>query len=161
MSVGETYLQVHGRVGTEVEFKESASGIAMASFRLATTPRKFNRADQRWEDKPTAWFTVECWRHLAGNVKASLQIGQPVYVTGRLKTKEWTDDQGVRQSRSGYIDAQSVGHDLSWGTATFRRNERPERQVESSADDEMDQLSQSVESVPSETYEEFEEAKAA
>jgi len=145
MSVGETYLQVHGRVGTDVEFKESTSGIAMASFRLGTTPRKFNRAEQRWEDKPTAWFTVECWRQLAENVKASLERGQPVFVTGRLKTKEWIDENGEKQTRMGYIDAQSVGHDLSWGTAVWRRNERPLRQQADSANDEMDELSDTVE----------------
>jgi single-strand DNA-binding protein len=145
MSVGETYLQIHGRVGTDVEYKESTSGIPMASFRLATTPRKFNRADQRWEDKPTAWFTVECWRQLAQNVYESLQKGQPVFVTGRLKTREWVDENHERQTRSNTIDAQSVGHDLSWGTTQFTRNERQPRQADS-AGDEMDELSATVES---------------
>jgi single-strand DNA-binding protein len=145
MSVGETYLQIHGRVGTDVEFKESTSGIPMASFRLATTPRRFNKADQRWEDKPTAWFTVECWRQLAVNVNESLQKGQPVFVSGRLKTREWVDEHNERQTRSNTIDAQSVGHDLSWGTTLFTRNERQPRQQADSAHDEMDELSATVE----------------
>lgn len=144
MSVGETYLQIHGRVGSDVEFKELTSGIPMASFRLATTPRKFNRADQRWEDKPTAWFTVECWRQLAQNVNESLQKGQPVFVTGRLKTREWVNAHNERQTRTNTIDAQSVGHDLCWGSTQFTRNERQPRQADT-AHDEMDELSASVE----------------
>jgi single-strand DNA-binding protein len=146
MSVNETYLQVHGRVGTDVTYKESVSGIPMASFRLGSTPRRFNRAEQRWEDRPTAWFTVECWRGLAQNVNASVSKGQPVFVTGRLKTKEWTDEDGTTHSRSSYIDAQSVGHDLNWGTATFQKTERVVGQQQStSIDQEMNALSDSLE----------------
>jgi single-strand DNA-binding protein len=146
MSVNETYLQVHGRVGTDVTYKESQTGIPMASFRLGTTPRKYNRTEQRWEDKATAWFTVECWRGLAQNVQASVQKGQAVFVTGRLKTREWVDESGEKHSRSTYIDAQSVGHDLNWGTATFRKNERSATQQQSeSVDDEMDALSERLE----------------
>lgn len=145
MSINETYLQMRGRVGTDVTYKESATGIPMASFRLGSTPRKFNRTEQRWEDKPTAWFTVECWRSLAQNVKASVEKGQPVYVTGRLKTKEWTDDSGEKHSRSTYIDAQSVGHDLNWGTAMYHKNERPAGQQQTgSIEDEMNALSESL-----------------
>lgn len=145
MSVGEIYLDVQGRVGGEVKFKTSTSGVAMASFRLASTPRFFNRAEGGWSDRPTTWFTVECWRGLAENVMASLANGQPVLVSGRLKTTEWVDKDGQTQSRS-VIDAYSVGHDLSRGTAAFRKNPPKTGQQPDSLRDEMRELVDDVES---------------
>jgi single-strand DNA-binding protein len=144
MSVGEIYLDVQGRVGGEVKFKTSTSGVAMASFRLASTPRFFNRAEGGWSDRPTTWFTVECWRGLAENVNESLVSGQPVLVTGRLKTTEWVDKEGQTQSRS-VIDAYSVGHDLSRGTAIFHKSPPKTNQQPDSLRDEMRELVDDVE----------------
>jgi single-strand DNA-binding protein len=146
MSVGETYVTVQGRVGSDVQFKEAAgSKVALASFRLGSTPRYYDRGEGHWADRPTTWFTVECWRTLAENVKGSLERGQPVMVTGRLKTTEWVD-QGVPRSRT-VLDAFSVGHDLTRGTAAFRKNPPQERALASvvSADEEMRGLSDLVE----------------
>jgi single-strand DNA-binding protein len=145
MSVGEINLDVQGRVGGEVKFKTSTSGIAMASFRLAATPRYYNRAEGGWTDRPTTWFTVECWRGLAENVQASLSVGQPVLVTGRLKTTEWLDNTGENHSRT-VLDAFSVGHDLSRGTAQFRKNPPKVAQQADSLRDEMRELVDDVES---------------
>ncbi|GAA1625318.1 single-stranded DNA-binding protein [Kribbella alba] len=140
MSVGETYLTVQGRVGGDVKFKEVSGKVALASFRLGTTPRQFDRATGGWTDRPTAWFTVECWRTLAENVNDSLRRGQPVVVTGRLKTTEWVEE-GEKKSRT-VIDAFSVGHDLARGTTTFTKNPpRPQSVDGTSLDDEMRELS--------------------
>ena len=144
MSVGEIYVDVQGRVGGEVKFKHSSSGVAMASFRLASTPRFFSRADG-WSDKPTTWFTVECWRTLAENVMASVGTGQPVLVSGRLKTTEWVDDNGEQHSKT-VIDAFAVGHDLNKGTAQFRKNPPRANQQPESLRDEMRELSDDAES---------------
>ncbi|HEU4948818.1 MAG TPA: single-stranded DNA-binding protein [Kribbella sp.] len=146
MSVGETYVTVQGRVGSDVEYKDAtATKVALASFRLGSTPRYYDRGEGGWMDRPTTWFTVECWRSLAENVKSSLERGQPVMVTGRLKTTEWVDDQGVRQSRT-VLDAFSVGHDLTRGTAVYRRNAPAQQsQASSSLDEEMRRLSDTVE----------------
>jgi single-strand DNA-binding protein len=145
MSVGEIYVDVQGRVGGEVKFKHSTSGVAMASFRLASTPRFYSRADGGWSDKPTTWFTVECWRTLAENVMASIGSGQPVLVTGRLKTTEWVDENGEQRSKT-VIDAFSVGHDLNRGTAQFRKNPPRANQLPDTLRDEMRELSDVAES---------------
>jgi single-strand DNA-binding protein len=145
MSVGEIYVDVQGRVGGEVKFKHSTSGVAMASFRLASTPRFYNRAEGAWTDKPTTWFTVECWRTLAENVMASLGNGQPVLVGGRLKTTEWVDANGEQHSKT-VIEAFSVGHDLNRGTAHFRKNSPRANQQPDTLRDEMRELSDDAES---------------
>lgn len=121
MSVGETYLTVLGWVGSEVQFKEVRGQTARASFRVGSTPRYQNRAQGTWVDRPTTWFNVECWRGLAQNVFDSVRIGQPIVVTGRLRTHEWTDASGEHCSRV-VLEAFSVGHDLTRGTTAFTKN---------------------------------------
>jgi single-strand DNA-binding protein len=121
MSVGETYVTVQGWVGGDVQFKEVTGGVALASFRLGSTPRQYDRAKGTWVDRPTTWYTVECWRTLAQNVFDSVYRGQPVVVSGRLKTTEWTEEGGETRQRT-VLDAFSVGHDLTRGTTKFAKN---------------------------------------
>ena len=121
MSFGETYVTVLGRLGSDVQFKEVHGRDARASFRLASTPRRYNRGEGSYADLPTTWYQVECWRGLAQNVFDSLQIGQPIVVHGRLRTHEWIDQAGEQHSRV-VLEAFSVGHDLNRGTTTFAKN---------------------------------------
>jgi single-strand DNA-binding protein len=120
MSLGETYVTVLGWVGSEPDFKQIGGQSARVTFRLGSTPRQYNRKLDTYVDKPTTWFSVECWRHLAQNAFESVHIGQPILVTGQLRTHEWTDDAGERRSRV-VLEAFSLGHDLTRGTTTFTK----------------------------------------
>jgi single-strand DNA-binding protein len=111
----DAYVQLTGNVGGAVEFRNNT--VPVASFRLAHTPRV--RRNGEWGDAPTTWITVTCFRALAENVTASLHKGQPVLVAGRLRTNVWTKD-GVTYERLT-LEASTVGHDLTRGTATFFR----------------------------------------
>ena len=119
MSLGETYVTVLGWVGSDPDFKEIGQ-VPHATFRMGSTPRQFDRVLNTYVDKPTTWFSVECWRGLAQNAFESVRIGQPVIVTGRLRTHVWTDDAGESRSRV-VLEAFSVGHDLTRGTTTFTK----------------------------------------
>lgn len=120
MSLGDTYLTVVGWIGSDPDFKEIRQ-IPQATFRVGSTPRQFNKTLNGYVNKPTTWYSVECWRGLAQNVFESVHVGQPVIVTGRLRTHEWADDNGELHSRV-VLEAFSVGHDLNRGTATFAKN---------------------------------------
>ncbi|WP_165949153.1 single-stranded DNA-binding protein [Kribbella turkmenica] len=120
MSLGETYVTVQGWVGSEPDFKEVGGNTPRATFRIGSTPRQFDRNTGLYVDKPTTWFNVECWRVLAQNAFESVHVGQPVIVTGRLRTHEWTDEAGESRSRV-VLEAFSLGHDLTRGTATFTK----------------------------------------
>jgi single-strand DNA-binding protein len=120
MSLGDTYLTVLGWVGSDPDFKEVRQ-TPQTTFRLGSTPRQFDRSLNRYIDKPTTWFTVQCWRGLAQNAFESIRIGQPIIVTGRLRTHAWTDDAGEQHSRV-ILEAFSLGHDLNRGTANFAKN---------------------------------------
>ena len=101
--------------------------VAYTSFRLATTPRYFDRGRGVWAEGRTEWLTVKVFRDAALTVASSVQKGQPVGVHGRLKTEEWVGESGPR---SGLVlEATALGHDLTRGRASFvrvtRRAEEP------------------------------------
>jgi single-strand DNA-binding protein len=70
-------------------------------------------------DNGTNWYTVTAFRQLALNTNSSLRKGERVVVSGRLRMRDWT--AGERAGTSIEIDADAIGHDLSWGTASFTR----------------------------------------
>jgi single-strand DNA-binding protein len=124
--MNETLVTVVGNVATQPEMKKTSSGAAAARFRLATTARRWDRERGAWTDGHTSFYTVWAWRVLAENLMASVGIGEPLVVQGRLRVREETDADGRRWT-SAEIDAVAVGHDLTRGTSAFRRvTARPE-----------------------------------
>ncbi|MFI8896390.1 single-stranded DNA-binding protein [Streptomyces paradoxus] len=116
--MNETMVCAVGRVATQPVYREMASGPS-ARFRLAVTARYWDREKNTWTDGHTNFFTVWANRQLATNTAASLTVGEPVIVQGRLKVR--TDVREGQSWTSADIDAVSIGHDLAWGTSAFRR----------------------------------------
>lgn len=112
-------ITVRGFVATEPKSSTTPGGVATATFRLGSTERRFDRATNAWIDGSTNWFRVQGYRQLAGNIGCSVKKGQKVIVVGRLKLRSWEHDGRIYHSAE--IDADSVGHDLTWGSANFIR----------------------------------------
>ncbi|MFK0098979.1 single-stranded DNA-binding protein [Streptomyces sp. NPDC091040] len=121
--MNETLVTLVGNAATAVEFRETASG-GMARFRFAVTPRRWDRAKEVWADGHTSFYTVWAWRALAQNLTGSVAVGEPLVVHGRLKVRE-EELEGQRRTFVD-IEAVAVGHDLTRGTAAFRRVVRGE-----------------------------------
>ncbi|MGW5618847.1 single-stranded DNA-binding protein [Streptomyces sp. NPDC003877] len=121
--MNETMVCAVGRVATQPVYREMASGPS-ARFRLAVTARYWDREKNTWTDGHTNFFTVWANRQLATNTAASLTVGEPVIVQGRLKVR--TDVREGQSWTSADIDAVAIGHDLAWGTSAFRRGGRQE-----------------------------------
>ena len=115
----EALVQMTGHVGTEVDIRGNGS---VTAFRLACTPRVRGK-DGEYSDGNTTWIDVTCFRSLAAHVAVSVRKGDPVIVIGKLRTSVWTKD-GQTRERLG-LEAETVGHDLSRGTAIFRKSTRP------------------------------------
>lgn len=115
----DTVVTVTGNVGSDVRQVLTPQGAALASFRLASTPRRQDRATGAWVDGPTTWYRVTTWRSLAENVSSSVVKGDPVLVHGRLRSTPWEKDG--RSGESLDIDAITVGPDLSRGRTVFHR----------------------------------------
>jgi single-strand DNA-binding protein len=113
-------------VGSLIETPEprtTTSGLTVTSFRLACTPRRFDRAQTRWVDCPTVFITVTCWRQLAENVVGSLRRGDRVLVAGRLRQRVYQQEDGTRRA-SIEIDADAIGPDLGRHAVHVRRPAR-------------------------------------
>jgi single-strand DNA-binding protein len=121
--MNETVICAVGNVATQPVHREDERGH-LARFRLAATPRYWDREKAMWVDGHTNFFTVWTRRSLAANVAASLSVGDPVVVHGRLKVRTETRDGQTRTDAD--IEAAAVGHDLARGTSAFRRTTRGE-----------------------------------
>jgi single-strand DNA-binding protein len=113
-------ITVTGLVATTPRHIVTGDGLRITTFRLASTQRKFDRNEQKWVDADTNWFTITSFRQLATNVVGSVQKGQRIVVTGRLRVRDWATED--KKGTNVEIDAEALGHDLSWGTATFTRS---------------------------------------
>ena len=103
----------------------TASGTSVCGFRLATTPRRFDRATGRWVGGATLFLRVSCWRQLAENVTASLSRGDRALVVGRLRQHSYLTQQGERRV-SYEIDAEAVAAELAWYPVRVQRPARSE-----------------------------------
>lgn len=112
-------ITVRGFVATEPKSSTTPGGVATANFRLGCTERRYDRATNTWIDGNINWFTVQGYRQLAGNIGCSIKKGQRVIVVGRLKMRSWENDGRIYHVAE--IDAESVGHDLMWGSANYIR----------------------------------------
>lgn len=121
----DTYVTVVGNAASEVRVQTTQSGVSLARFRMAVSPRRLDRGTGQWISGDASFYTVACWRGLAENVTSSVDKGDPLVVTGRLKVREW--EREGRWWTVTEIDAMSVGHDLARGVSEFTRGGRQGR----------------------------------
>jgi single-strand DNA-binding protein len=113
---GETVITVVGNLVDDPELRFTPSGAAVAKFRVASTPRTFDRQTNEWKDGESLFLTCSVWRQAAENVAESLQRGMRVIVQGRLKQRSYEDREGVK--RTVYeLDVEEVGASLKSATA--------------------------------------------
>lgn len=130
----DPYLTIVGNVATAPRESTTKNGEPFVTFRLAANNRHFDPRERRYVDGPTSFYTIACWREwMVNNVIASVKVGDPVIVRGRIQMRSWTTGDDVAQV-SPEITCYSLGHDLSKGTATFTRSTPPER-PQAEADD--------------------------
>lgn len=112
-------ITVIGAVGSDPRVHTTSQGLTITSFRLASTRRIFDRVKGAWEDGDTNWYTVSTFRQLAKNAAVSVRRGDRVVVHGRLRLRAW--ESGEKSGTAIEIDAESVGHDLTWGTTSLTK----------------------------------------
>lgn len=96
------------------------NGSTTVKVRIAVTGRYFNTAAQDFSDRKTEFITIFARRNLGQNLLRSVRKGQPLVVTGRLSTSEWSGEDGVLR-HSVNLQAEAVGHDLTYGTTAFSK----------------------------------------
>ncbi|GGJ93512.1 hypothetical protein GCM10010123_24200 [Pilimelia anulata] len=118
----DTYVTIRGNVLAAPTWRRTQRTQSLvANFKVASTARRFDRDTGAWVDGDSLRVRVNCWRRLAEGVAASVMVGDPVVVVGRLYTRDWTDTEGA--NRTTYeVEAVAVGHDLSRGRGRFTRH---------------------------------------
>lgn len=120
---GETVITVAGNLVDDPELRFTPAGAAVAKFRIASTPRTFDKQTNQWRDGEALFLTCSVWRHVAENVAESLTRGTRVIVQGRLKQRNYEDRDGVK--RTAYeLDVEEVGPSLRSATARVTKANR-------------------------------------
>ncbi len=120
---GETVVTLVGNLVDDPELRFTPSGAAVANFRVASTPRTYDRQSGEWKDGESLFLSCSVWRQAAENVAESLQRGMRVIVQGRLKSRSYDDREG--QKRTVFeIDVDEVGPSLRSATAKVTRASR-------------------------------------
>lgn len=128
-------ITVAGLVATTPRHLVTQDGLPITSFRLASSHRKFDKNQNKWIDGETNWFTVTAFRQLAINSAGSIAKGERVIVSGKLRVRDW--DNGERAGTSVEIEADTLGHDLCWGSSVFTRTVLVREPEESSEPEEV------------------------
>ncbi|WP_141005113.1 single-stranded DNA-binding protein [Nocardioides humi] len=120
---GETVITVVGNLVDDPELRFTPSGAAVANFRIASTPRTFDRQTNEWKDGEALFLSCAVWRQYAENVAESLTKGMRVIVTGRLKSRQYETREGEKRTAME-IDVEEVGPALRYATAKVNRASR-------------------------------------
>lgn len=113
---GETVVTLVGNLVDDPELRFTPSGAAVANFRIASTPRTYDRQSGEFKDGESLFLSCSVWRQAAENVAESLQRGMRVIVQGRLKQRSYDDREGNKRTVFE-IDVDEVGPSLRSATA--------------------------------------------
>ncbi|MGW7316310.1 single-stranded DNA-binding protein [Streptomyces sp. NPDC054865] len=113
---GETVITVVGNLVDDPELRFTPSGAAVAKFRVASTPRTFDRQSNEWKDGDSLFLTCSVWRQAAENAAESLQRGTRVIVQGRLRQRSYDDRDGTKRTVFE-LEVDEVGPSLKNATA--------------------------------------------
>ena len=120
---GETPITLTGNLTSDPELRFTPTGQAVAKFRIASTPRAFDKQANEWKDGDSLFLDCSVWRQAAENVAESLTRGMRVIVTGRLKQRSYETREG--EKRTVYeVDVDDVGPSLKNASAKVMRSER-------------------------------------
>lgn len=120
---GDTVITVIGNLVDDPELRFTPSGAAVANFRIASTPRTFDRQSNEWKDGEALFLSCAVWRQYAENVAESLTKGMRVIVQGRLKSRQYETREGEKRT-AFEIDVEEVGPALRYATAKVTRAQR-------------------------------------
>jgi single-strand DNA-binding protein len=123
MAAGDTTITIIGNLVSDPELRYTPTGQAVATFRVASTPRRFDNATNEWKDGDSLFLSCNVWRQAAENVAESLQRGMRVIVSGRLRQRSYETREG--EKRTVYeIEVDEVGPSLRNASAKVTRSTR-------------------------------------
>jgi len=126
--VNDIQLTVVGNLTADPEMRFTQSGIAVANFTIASTPRTFDRQKNEFVDGEAIFLRCSVWREYAENVAASLAKGTRVVATGKLKIRQYEDREGNKRT-STELEVDEVAPSLRYATALVQKIQRDASQT--------------------------------
>ncbi|MGO1235634.1 MAG: single-stranded DNA-binding protein [Microbacterium gubbeenense] len=117
---GETVITVVGNLTADPELRYTQSGVPVANFTIASTPRTFDRASGEWKDGEALFLRASVWRDFAEHVAGSMTKGMRVIAQGNLRQRNYETREGERRT-SVELDVQEIGPSLRYATAQVTR----------------------------------------
>ncbi|MCT1430594.1 single-stranded DNA-binding protein [Brachybacterium muris] len=119
----DTTIAVIGNLTADPELRFTQSGVAVANFTIASTPRTFDKQANEWRDGEALFMRSTIWRDAAENVAESLSKGDRVIAQGNLVQRSYTDREGNNRT-SIELDVQEIGPSLKYATAKPQKVQR-------------------------------------
>jgi single-strand DNA-binding protein len=120
---GETIIPVIGNLTADPELRFTDSGVPVAAFTVASTPRFYDQGSGQWKDGDTLFMRCSAWRDLAEHAAESLRKGTRVIVWGRLSQRSYQTDKG--ENRTVFeMTADEIGASLKYATVQVRKATR-------------------------------------
>ena len=111
-------ISIVGNVATDPK-QHTPGGVPITSFRLAVSQRRLDKSSGEWVDASTNWYSISAFRGLGEHALSSIKKGDRIFVKGRLRIRDWT--AGEKSGTSAEVEAETLGHDLLWGTTVFTK----------------------------------------
>ncbi len=129
---GETVITVVGNLTADPELRYTQSGLAVANFTIASTPRTFDRQNNEWKDGEALFLRASCWREFAEHVAGSLTKGSRVIAQGRLRQRSYETKEGEKRTAIE-LEVDEIGPSLRYATAQVTRTSGGARGGQSSS----------------------------
>lgn len=123
MAIGDTAITVIGNLVADPDLRFTASGVAVASFTVASTPRVYDRQAGEFRDGDTLFLRCNIWREAAENVTESLTRGSRVIVSGRLRQRSFETREGEKRTVHE-VEVDEIGPSLRYATAKVTKTGR-------------------------------------
>lgn len=119
----ETTLTIIGNLVEDPELRFTPSGSAVANFKIASTPRTFDRNSNEWKDGEALFLRCAVWKEAAENVAESLTKGMRVIAQGRLKSRSYETKEGEKRTVIEF-EVDEIGPSLKYANAKVNRTQR-------------------------------------
>lgn len=123
MAAGDVTITMVGNLVNDPELRYTPTGQAVATFRMASTPRFLDKTTNEWKDGESLFLSVNMWRQAAENIAESLTRGMRVIVVGRLKQRSYETKEGEKRTVFE-IEADDIGPSLKNASAKVTKAQR-------------------------------------
>jgi single-strand DNA-binding protein len=113
-------VTIVGTVVADPELRFAPSGSAVTNFRVAANERRKDKTTGEWVDGSATFTTCNVWRQQAENVAQTFARGMRVFVTGRLKQREFETREGEKRTVFE-LEVDECGPTLAYATAVVAK----------------------------------------